>query len=370
MASSDIASGTVDFSKSVIYSDAVDVSKAIPYKNLKDRVVVITGGSSGFGAAISQELVKHGAIIIIGDISVKAGQEKIAALRHSSGSERHQFIRLDVTDWNSQAAFFKQAAAYSPHGGIDCVIANAGICDSVENAKYENPPDYQSMDNPPAPTMKTSDVNLTGVMYTTTLALSYLKRNPNSVATSLQPHPGPRDRHLILVSSVAGLAGSPSIPIYCASKHGVVGLFRALRITAPLTSGIRVNMINPYFVETAIMGPLGPLVLAGGGLAKIEDVADAAVRLVADKAIIGRGMVIGARGSREEASRAGLEMADGLDEQAVWDVYAHDFQQSDVFTRRMVGITNIVSAARGWAGVAADVGWKLSSPVRRLVGWT
>ena len=363
--------GIVSYGSSVISSGPVDMSKSIPYEDLKDRVVLITGGASGFGATIAENLVKHGGVVVIGDINVKAGEKKVAALRQLSGRGDHHFIKLDVTDWSSQAAFFKQAASLSPHRGIDCVIANAGICDPVEIAKFENPPNYESLDSPPPPQMRTMEVNLTGVMYTTTLALSYLSRNPGSMATSTEPSSGPRDRNLILISSIAGLAPLPTVSIYCAAKHGVVGLFRALRISAPLSTGVRVNMINPYFVDTAIMGGpfgLGALILAGGAFAKIEDVTEAATRLVADKSIVGRGLIVGARGSPEEIKKVGLEMADDHDEQAVWDVHGHDFEQSDVFTRRVIGVTNIISAARGWLGMIVDFATKLTSPVRSLTG--
>jgi NAD(P)-dependent dehydrogenase (short-subunit alcohol dehydrogenase family) len=360
--------GFVSYSTAIISSEPVELSKGIPYEELHDRVVLITGGAAGFGAAISDDLAKHGAIVIIGDVNVEAGQGKAAALRRLSGNDHHQFIQVDVTDWSSQVNFFKQAASLSPHRGIDCVIANAGICDPIEHARYENPPDYQSMENPPAPQMRTLNVNLNGVMYTTTLALSYLSRNPSSIAASTEPHRGPRDRNLLLVSSIAGLAPLPTLSIYCAAKHGVVGLFRALRVNAPITSGVRVNMISPYFVETAIMGKEGPLVMAGGAMAKIEDVVDAAVRLIADKSIIGRGLIVGARGPPDQVRKAGLELASGHDEQAIWDVYGHDFEQSDIFTRRVIAVTNIISAARGWGGVLVDIAAWATAPIRKLIG--
>lgn len=168
---------------------------------------------------------------------------------------------------------------------------------------------------------------------------------------------------------MAGLSPLPTLSIYCAAKHGVVGLFRALRITAPITAGVRVNILHPYFVQTAILGTAGALVLAGGATAKIEDVTEAAVRLIADKSIIGRGLIIGARGLPEQVNSAGLEMENGLSEQAIWDVYAHDFEQSDLFTRRVVGVTNIIYASRGWAGVVFDVAEKLAAPIRSLFGF-
>lgn len=237
--------GTVPYGSRLIHSEAVDCSQAINHSNIKGKTILITGGSSGFGAACFQEWAAHGANVIIGDVNEKAGIELVAAIRASTGNPHHHFIRLDVTDWQSQASFFKEAARLSPHGGIDCVMANAGIANPVENRFFEGPPDYAKMDHPPEPKMKTLDTNLNGVMYTTHLALSYLPRNPGSEACEVQLHSGARDRHLILVSSIAGLAGLPSQPLYTTAKHGVVGLFRTLRMTTPLIHGVRVNMLHP-----------------------------------------------------------------------------------------------------------------------------
>jgi len=355
--------------RNVIFSDAVRPSDSIDLTNIKDKTILITGGASGFGAAFFREWAARGANVIIGDINERMGTELVAELRRSTGNANHHFIRLDVTNWQSQASFFKEASKLSPHGGIDCVVANAGIADGEENAQFEVPPDYSSMENPPAPRMKTLDVNLYGVMYTTTLALSYLSRNPGSEACSVGTCSRTRDRHLVLVASIAGLAPLPSQPIYATSKHGVVGLFRSLRFTAPIQHGIRVNMLHPYFVDTPILGSLGTVVLAGGGMAKIEDVVHAATRLVADQSVIGRALIIGGRADVQQVKAAGLQPADSLDkDHAIWDVYAHDFEQSDLFTRRIIAVTNLVTAARGWAGLFSDVSSKITATFWRLFG--
>lgn len=237
--------GQVPYRNSVIRSNAVDVSLPINYKNIAGKTIIITGGASGFGAACFQQWATHGANVIIGDVNAQAGAELVARIRRETGNENHHFLPLDVSSWPSQAAFFKQAVALSPHGGIDHVMANAGITSVPEEGAFQEPPDYASMDNPPAPTHRTLDINLTGVVYTTHLAIAYLSRNPGSGNCSVDEHEAARDRHLILVSSLAGLSGLPSLPFYAAAKHGVVGLFRTLRVTGALKSGIRVNMINP-----------------------------------------------------------------------------------------------------------------------------
>ena len=140
----------------------------------------------------------------------------------------------------------------------------------------------------------------------------------------------------MLISSIAGLCALPTVPYYCAAKHGVVGLFRALRITSPIKHGIRINMINPCkrhldndytkretgannvtdFVETPLLKIEGALVMAGGAMAKIEDVVEAATRLVADQGIIGRALVIGPKASSTLTKTAGLEPA--VENQAIW----------------------------------------------------
>ena len=361
----DLQSGVIPYNN-IVASSAVDLSLPIPISSLASRTVLITGGASGLGAAMFTSLASHGCNVIIGDLNTSSGEKLVAQMRTTTQNSNHHFIKLDVTSWQSQVSFFKQAASLSPHGGIDCVIANAGICPALEAMTFETPPDYTKMDNPPAPPLKTLQVNLDGVMFTTTLALSYLSRNPGSQKCAIAPVPGPRDRHIILVSSIAGVAPIPSQSIYCASKHGVAGLFRALRITSPITTGVRVNMISPYFVDTPILGPGGAIITAGGAMARIEDVADAVMRLVADKGIIGRALMIGCRGNEEQTKAAGLETAQ--EGQAIWDVFGHDLDQTDIFTRRIIGVTNIIATTRGWFGMIADVGGILLQRIRSVVG--
>jgi NAD(P)-dependent dehydrogenase (short-subunit alcohol dehydrogenase family) len=200
--------------------------------------------------------------MIIGDINHQQGTELVARMRQSTGNANHHFVALDVTSWSSQALFFREAARLSPHGGIDTVMANAGIADAEEQILFEEAPDYSQLDGPPPPKLRTYDTNLTGVLYTAHLALSYLSRNPGSQKCTPAAHtPGggggqPRDRHLLLVASIAGLAGLPGQPLYAAAKHGVVGLFRTLRITSPVKLGVRVNMINPCMYALAFPSPL------------------------------------------------------------------------------------------------------------------
>jgi NAD(P)-dependent dehydrogenase (short-subunit alcohol dehydrogenase family) len=121
------------------------------------------------------------------------------------------------------------------------------------------------------PNFKCTDVNLLGVMYTTHLACFYLPRNPNSdnLSSSRPPAANTPDRHILLIGSVASLAPIPGLIEYCVAKHGVLGLFRSLRATS-FVSGIRVNMLCPYFIDTPFIAVEGRLLLAGAAVGKVS----------------------------------------------------------------------------------------------------
>ena len=259
------------------------------------------------------------------------------------------------TNWQSQVEFFKSAVKVSPHEGIDCVVANAGIAD--QKGKFVVPEDLDAKE-PPPPSLNVIDVNLTGVLYTTHLALFWLSRNPNSVPASPKADTSEtrRDRHLLLLSSMAGLAPIPVQALYTVSKHAVVGLYRSLRSTA-FVHGVRVNMLCPYYIDTPIISFQGRLLLAGVPMGKVEDVVEAATRFVADPRIIGRAVVVGPKVKAQQGADGLWELAEQPDvkEKAVLEVYVNDFEEADLSTRRIVQLLNRVVEIRGWSGWMMDI---------------
>jgi NAD(P)-dependent dehydrogenase (short-subunit alcohol dehydrogenase family) len=354
---------------------------------VKGKTIVITGGASGFGAGFSKQWASYGANIIIGDIIVADGEKIVAELRQETNNPNHHFVRLDVTSWPSQVDFFREAARLSPHGGIDTVVANAGINNATEQAYFHDPPiDYLNTPSlPPPPHLMTLDVNLTGVLYTTHLGLWYLRHNTGSKPVSSMPSPGERDRHLLLLGSVAGLHPLVTQTLYTVSKHAVLGLFRCLRAQCACTGGVRVNMICPYFINTPLLPLAGKAMLAGGATGVVEDVVQAASMFVSRPDIIGRAVMVGpkvkARVPVDENGVASLigskgipaiedafevinpgkaaktqEGADSVvQERAIWEIYAEDFEDTDLFNKRMIRILNAVGATRGWYGYAVDM---------------
>ena len=212
--------------------------------------------------------------------------------------------------------------------------------------------------DPSPPSLNVIDVNLTGVLYTTHLALFWLSRNPGSQPASPEVNTAEvqRDRHLLLISSMAGLAPIPTQALYTVSKHAVVGLYRSLRSTAFL-QGVRANMLCPYYVETPLIPFSGRLLLAGVPKGKTGDVVDAATRFMADPRIGGRAAAVGPKMKVQQDSDGQWELAEGPDakEESVLEIFANDFDEAEQSTRRIVTLLNFTAEIRGWSGWLGDV---------------
>ncbi|KAH7070474.1 hypothetical protein BKA63DRAFT_518496 [Paraphoma chrysanthemicola] len=338
-------------------SPPIDVTTTYDAAWVKGKVILITGGASGFGAAFVRHWAKHGATVVVGDINVAKGDALCREITKGlTGSNKVHFVHCDVTSWQSQVSLFKEAVKLSPHGGIDTVVANAGI------AGYDPLQDPKKLDaaEPPPPDFKIMDVNCTGVLYTTHLAFFYLPKNPGSSDCGVESDPAARtrDRHLLLLGSIASLAPIAIQPQYGAAKHAVLGLFRSLRCSSAL-QGVRVNLLCPYFIDTPIVTTGARFVLAGGAMGKVEDVVDAGTRFVADSRILGRALVIGPKMHVRQEDNGEWELVTagtaGSIETAIFEPYADDWEDVDAFDRNIVKLLNLIQIGRGWVGWAQDI---------------
>jgi NAD(P)-dependent dehydrogenase (short-subunit alcohol dehydrogenase family) len=247
------------------------------------------------------------------------------------------FIPLDVTSYASQCAFFRSARKLSPTNTITTIIANAGVAEL--GSFIESIPGAIPLNvDPPEPDLTTVDVNFKGVLYTTKLALHHLRSSPVG------------QRELILVGSMSSFTSGPMMAVYSATKHGVLGLFRSIRLFPSKRDGVRINLICPYFVDTPIVPLGGKLMLAGLEIAELDDVVDAAARLVCDEAIAGRCLAIAPR-------HAG----------GVMEVGVHDMESVDEFTRRVVKAMNMKNRTDILMKFLTDLMWLLVvGPILRL----
>lgn len=186
---------------------------------LDGKHALVTGGGSGVGLSIAHALAGAGATVTV------TGRNKDTLDAVAASSPRITGAVCDVTDPAAVKRLF--ASVKSDHDGADIVVANAGAAESVPFAKLSLD-DWKAM----------IDVNLTGVFLTMQAGLL-----------------GMGDKgwgRIVSIASVAGLKGYGYVAAYCAAKHGVVGLTRAVAIEVA-RSGITVNAVCPGYTQTPML---------------------------------------------------------------------------------------------------------------------
>jgi NAD(P)-dependent dehydrogenase (short-subunit alcohol dehydrogenase family) len=127
-----------------------------------------------------------------------------------------------------------------------------------------------------APDLVTLNVNLLGALYFTRIAAVYLRQGQEDADDTES------DKSIVLVSSIAGFTEAPGLPLYCASKHGILGLMRSLRTSLPATHNISVSAVCPWMTSTAMVDDLaGAWQRSGLPVNQAEDVAKAVAGLAA-----------------------------------------------------------------------------------------
>jgi NAD(P)-dependent dehydrogenase (short-subunit alcohol dehydrogenase family) len=183
---------------------------------LDGRHAVVTGGGRGIGAAIATALAAEGARVTL------MGRNEVQLKEQAGTLPFGQAVRCDVTDEAGVAAAF--AGATRTFGPVAILVNNAGAAAS-------------------APLVRTSlelfrdmlDVNLIGTFLCSRVAL------PEMIEAGFG--------RIVNVASIAGLKGAAYVSAYCAAKHGVVGLTRALALETA-TKGITVNAVCPSYTDT------------------------------------------------------------------------------------------------------------------------
>ncbi len=181
-------------------------------------VLVITGASSGIGAATAQRAVEFGHRVVLGARS----EDKLDALAQELGGEAHAVaVRCDVSSWEDQQALVR--AALDRFGRMDSYFANAGF-GATRGFLEESVEHWKSM----------IDTNVLGAALSIRASLGHFKKLGSG--------------HLILTSSIAGRRALPG-SLYSATKHAVTAMGEALRQEIADTD-IKMTLIEPGAVDT------------------------------------------------------------------------------------------------------------------------
>jgi hypothetical protein len=187
--------------------------------SISGKTVLVTGPARGIGAETARQLAARGARLSL----VGMEPERLAALAAELGPG-HAWFECDVT---RQAALERAVAGtVEALGGIDVVVANAGIASNGTVAV-----------TPVEALVRVIEVNLAGVVRTVSATL---------------PHVTERRGYYLLVSSAAALAALPGISTYAASKAGVEFFGNALRLEVA-HKGVRVGVAHPAWIDTDLV---------------------------------------------------------------------------------------------------------------------
>jgi len=190
-------------------------------QSLNEKVVVITGASSGIGRAAARVLVDRGARVVLAARRIDALEE----LKNQLGEDA-LVAPTDVTNGDQVRAMVD--GALDRFGRIDVLFANAGIYIPGEAA--EGDPDAWA---------QLIDVNVTGVLRCVHAVLPEMIRNQSG--------------DILITSSISGYVDIEWEPVYSASKHAVVGFVHTLRRQVA-KHGIRVASIGPGMVANELWG--------------------------------------------------------------------------------------------------------------------
>ncbi|HEX9732405.1 MAG TPA: SDR family oxidoreductase [Thermoanaerobaculia bacterium] len=187
-----------------------------------DRIAILTGGASGIGRAVAEEMARRGAVVVVADRDGERAEGVAEGIRRAGG--RARAARLDVTDAGAFQALVD--ATVERDGRLDYLFNNAGVGVTGE-----------VRDLPAAAWDRVIDVNLRGVVHGVRAAYPQMIRQGSG--------------HIFNTACVAGLVPFPMTAAYCATKHAVVALSTALRAEAAAL-GVRVSVVCPGVVDTGM----------------------------------------------------------------------------------------------------------------------
>jgi len=208
------------------------MNRDIAIRIFEGAVAIITGGASGIGRALSEELARRGAAVVLADLQIALAEEVAARIRSKDGQA--SAVEVDVTQFEAVNRLVESTV--KKHERLDFMFNNAGIGILGEVRHYQV-----------ADWHRVYDVHVNGVTNGVQAAYPVMLRQGFG--------------HLVNTASMAGLVASPWMVSYSTAKHAIVGLSLALRPEAA-AAGVRVSVLCPGVVRT-------PIIEGGGKFGKL-----------------------------------------------------------------------------------------------------
>ncbi|WP_064711604.1 SDR family oxidoreductase [Rhizobium bangladeshense] len=191
--------------------------------SIEGKVALVTGASSGIGAATALRLAKAGAKIGLAARRL----DRLSEIQRQIGTNGGQAVavEMDVVDQASVTAGAEKLA--DTFGSIDILFNNAGLM-PISDLEVLKTEEWHRM----------VDVNIKGLLNTTAAVLPYMIRQ--------------RSGHVVNTSSIAGRKVFPGLAVYCATKHAVTAISEGMRLELSKKHNIRVTCVQPGAVESEL----------------------------------------------------------------------------------------------------------------------
>jgi len=196
-------------------------------RSIRGKVALVTGAASGIGRATAHLFADEGALVAVSDVHVEGVEAVVQEIRDAGGEA--EGWELDVRELARIDEVVE--AVVARFGGLDILVNNAGISrlTAVDAADYEEA------------WAETLSINLTAHVRLIRAALPHLERSGAG--------------RVVNVASIEGVGAQPFVSAYTASKHGVVGLTRAMAVEIG-QRGVTFNCVCPGPIRTGMTAPI------------------------------------------------------------------------------------------------------------------